>query len=109
MTRLLKGKYFWKTLVALAFIIVVAVAINLAGIKALGGIEAWDSWRAHAYWYFLIWRLCVYAGLAYGWTWMRRRVLEREPTADARARLWRGGIAVAITLALFELAKADVF
>lgn len=91
---------FW--LVAL---IVVAVAVNLIGIRVAGGIEAWQQWlRGHAA-YFLAWRLCLYGGIAYGWWRVRGRVIQRDPTASARARIACVEIAAVVVLALLEAAQ----
>jgi hypothetical protein len=37
--------------------------------------------------YFLVWRLCLYGATAYGWVWMRRRLLAREDQTRDR---WAG-------------------
>ncbi|SPZ02581.1 Uncharacterised protein [Pseudomonas luteola] len=106
---LLLSSRLWMPLLASILVVLVALAFDLAGIKHLGSVQAWSAWRNEAYWYFFAWRLCLYAGLAYGWWWMRKRVLKREPTMQARARLRNGGLGGVVTLVVFELVKADVF
>lgn len=65
----------WTLLVVAA-----AVAVNIAGIHVVGGVEGWQHWlQAHAG-HFFVWRLCLYGATAYGWWWMRRRLLRRETT-----------------------------
>ena len=45
----------WTLLVAAA-----AVAVNIAGIHVVGGVEGWQHWlQAHAG-HFFVWRLCLY-------------------------------------------------
>lgn len=108
MMRLVFSRSLWLTLFYLALIMLVAVVINLIGINQLGGIIAWETWRAKTYWYMLAWRLLLYAFLICGWLWLYRRIARLEPTADSRARLLRGGIFALLTLVLFELEHADV-
>ena len=83
-------------------VVLVAVAINAVGIHLIGDIDGWSHWwRAHAG-YFLVWRLCLYMATGYGWWWMRRRLLQREPSPDARWRLLRTEIAAVLALVLLE-------
>src|SRR3546814_13852595 len=64
-----------------------AVAVNIAGIHVVGGVEGWQHWlQAHAG-HFFVWRLCLYGATAYGWWWMRRRLLRREPSRGKTPRL----------------------
>lgn len=88
----------WALLVLLA-----AVAANVIGIQLTGGIEGWQAWlTAHSN-HSLAWRLLLYAGTAYGWIWMRRRVLAREPDADTRQRLLRAEMAAVVAVAALEI------
>lgn len=88
---------FWSALVLGA-----AVAVNLAGIRIVGGIDGWERWlRAHAM-VFLAWRLCLYAGTAWGWWWMRRRVQQREAAAETRQRFLRIEVAAVVAIVLME-------
>src|SRR3546814_11889656 len=67
----------WTLLVVAA-----AVAVNIAGIHVVGGVEGWQHWlQAHAG-HFFVWRLCLYGATAYGWGWMRRRLLRRRPSRE---------------------------
>jgi hypothetical protein len=80
----------------------IAVAVNIAGIRIIGGIDGWEHWlRAHAD-HFLVWRLFLYAATAYGWWWMRGRLRQREPGTEIHQRLLRVEIAAVVTLALLE-------
>ena len=68
-------------------------------------MAGWERWLTATAGYFLVWRLCLYGATAYGWVWMRRRLLAREAQrgADrqARRRLLRSEIAgVAAIVAL---------
>lgn len=66
----------WSVLV-----ILVAVAVNVIGIREFGSISRWAHWlQAHRVAFFL-WRLFVYGATTFGWLWMRRRLRRREPTA----------------------------
>jgi hypothetical protein len=82
-----------------------AVAVNLAGIHALGGIEGWERWlRAHTG-HFFIWRLILYAATIYGWRWMRRRLRQREPDAEGHRRLRRLEIAAVLAFVALEASQ----
>ena len=49
-----------------------------------------------------MWRLLLYAATAYGWWWMRGRLRQREPSAEAHQRLRRTEIAAVTALVLLE-------
>ncbi|HBO0859737.1 hypothetical protein KKY53_10840 [Pseudomonas aeruginosa] len=90
-----------KVLLWIALLLAASVTANIAGILFIGSIQGWERWLADAAAYFLFWRLCLYAATAYGWRWMRRRLLARDASADTRRRLLRTEIAsVAALLAL---------
>ncbi|NBK54252.1 hypothetical protein [Pseudomonas aeruginosa] len=85
-----------------ALVLGAAVAVNLAGIRIVGGIDGWERWlRAHAV-VFLAWRLCLYTGTAWGWCWMRRRVQQREAATEARQRFLRIEVAAVTAIVLME-------
>ncbi len=90
----------WTLLVAAA-----AVAVNIAGIHVVGGVEGWQHWlQAHAG-HFFVWRLCLYGATAYGWWWMRRRLLRREPSRETHQRLLRTEIAAVIAVVALEASQ----
>lgn len=91
-----------KALLWSVLIVAAAVAANLAGIYLVGSFASWERWLADTAGYFLAWRLCLYGATAYGWIWMRHRLLAREAnTAQTRRRLVRSEIAgVAAIVAL---------
>ncbi|EPG2413629.1 hypothetical protein MBN93_004015 [Klebsiella pneumoniae] len=79
-----------------------AVGANIAGIYLVGSIADWERWLACASGYFLLWRLCLYGATAYGWMWMRGRLLAREGDAQARWRLRRSEIAGVVAIVALE-------
>ena len=90
----------WTLLVAAA-----AVAVNIAGIHVVGGVEGWQHWlKAHAG-HFFVWRLCLYGATAYGWWWMRRRLLRREPSRETHQRLLCTEIAAVIAVVALEASQ----
>ena len=94
-----------RTLLWVLLVACVAVGVNIAGIHVVGSVEGWQRWLKANRGYFLAWRLLLYAATAYGWWWMRRCLLEREPSAEAHHRLRRVEIAAVITLALLEASQ----
>ena len=44
----------------------------------IGDIDRWTQWLKEKAAFFLLWRLCLYITVAYGWWWMRNRVIQRE-------------------------------
>jgi len=80
----------------------VAVGANIVGIYLVESVAGWERWLAAAAGYFLIWRLCLYGATAYGWVWMRRRLLAREDDAQARRRLVRSEIAGVVAIVALE-------
>lgn len=91
-----------RTLLWTALLLVVAVAANVAGIYFMGSIAGWEQWLAEASGFFLLWRLCLYGATAYGWVWMRQRLLARQPDARTRRRLSRTEIAGGLALVILE-------
>ena len=80
----------------------VAIGVNAAGIHVVGSIDGWQRWLAANRGYFFAWRLLLYAATACGWWWMRRRLRDREPSAEAQQRLRRVEVAAVLTLVLLE-------
>lgn len=79
-----------------------AFIVNLIGIQLLGSVARWQQWlQAHAQ-YFLLWRLCLYAVIAWGWRWLRERLRQDEPAPDSRARWGRVEVAAVAVLLMFE-------
>ena len=104
--QLRKGRLFLKrtgiAMVCVLLFLGAAVGANLIGIRMAGDVVAWEQWlRRHSLW-FLIWRLALYAGIATGWIWMRRRVLAREPDSTTGQRLRRLEIAAMAAFVVLE-------
>ena len=91
-----------KALLWTVAIVAAAVGANVAGIYLVGSVAGWERWLAAAAGYFLVWRLCLYGATAYGWVWMRRRLLAREDDAQARRRLVRSEIAGVVAIVALE-------
>ncbi|EER60860.1 conserved hypothetical protein [Acidovorax delafieldii 2AN] len=92
-----------KTLLWLVLVVAAAVGVNVAGIYLVGSVAAWERWLAASAGYFFIWRLCLYGATAYGWMWMRRRLLAREADdAQARRRLVRSEVAGVVAIVALE-------
>ena len=91
------------TLLIITVVIAVATLINLWGIRMAGDIRSWESWlKAHTG-IFLVWHLLLYSGTGAGWIWMRKRVLQREPTIEARSRLRRMECFALASIVLLEV------
>lgn len=95
-----------KALLWTVVVVAAAVGANVVGIYLVGSVAGWEQWLAAAAGYFLVWRLCLYGVTAYGWVWMRRRLLAREAQngadGQARRRLVRSEIAAVIAILALE-------
>ncbi|EOX9654805.1 MULTISPECIES: hypothetical protein [Pseudomonas aeruginosa group] len=91
-----------KALLWTVVLAAVAVGANIVGIYLVGSVAGWERWLAAAAGYFLVWRLCLYGATAYGWVWMRRRLLAREDDAQARRRLVRSEVAGVVAIVALE-------
>lgn len=80
-----------------------AITINLFGIRLAGGIDRWQAWMNKHAGFFLLWRLLLYAIAVYGWFWMRKRLLEREPDKKTYQRLARMEIATVLAILVLEI------
>lgn len=87
----------WTTVVVAA-----AFAVNVVGIHVVGGVVGWQRWLHAHEGYFVAWRLVLYAGTAAVWLSLRKRVLQRAPTVEARHRLLRAELAAVIVVVLVE-------
>jgi len=97
--RRLTTSLFW-----VLAILVIAAAVNLVGIRVAGDVSGWSRWLQSHSLYFLAWRLCLYGGTAYGWWWMRNRVLHREGAEETRMRFRRVEVAAVLTVLALETA-----
>ncbi|VFR32001.1 hypothetical protein ANK1_4054 [plant metagenome] len=96
------GSRLLTALLLLVAVLVLAIAVNVIGIRIAGSIEGWERWmEAHAG-FFLVWRLLLYGGTAWGWIWMRRRLRAREPDSTTAQRLLRLEIAAVVALLILE-------
>jgi hypothetical protein len=90
-----------RALLWMLLVIAVVTIVNVMGVRVTGSIVAWRQWMDDAKGYFFVWRLCIYSALVYGWLWMRRRVLSREP--ESKASLIRTEIAGIVAIVVVEL------
>jgi hypothetical protein len=86
-------------------IVACAVCVNALGIAVVGSVGDWSQWLNHHRWHFLAWRVCVYGATAYGWWWMRTRVLQREAAPETRTRLQRSELAAILAILTLECAN----
>ena len=104
--RWLFNRRAMKALLWTVLLVAAAVGANIVGIYLVGSVANWERWLAATAGYFLVWRMCLYGATAYGWVWMRRRLLAREAqiSADeqARRRLVRSEIAGVIAIVALE-------
>jgi len=101
--RWLFNRNVGKALLWTVLVLALAVAANVLGIYLLGSIDDWQHWLNAAAGVFLVWRLCLYAATIYGWRWMRRRLLARENSVEAKRRLVRSEVAAVIAVAALEI------
>lgn len=97
------GRRTGTGLLWVALLLAVAVAANVFGIAMLGSLDGWQRWLAQASGLFLLWRLSLYVATAYGWRWMRRRVLARDDSEQARRRLVRTEVAAVVAIVALEI------
>lgn len=87
-------------------ILIVAAIVNVVGIRITGDIEVWTQWiNDHAY-FFLIWRLALYAFVVVGWFWMRERVIAREASKNfiqAKSRFLRLEVSAISVFLILEM------
>lgn len=99
--RSMIGRRLWVTLACVLLAVIVAISINVVGIRASGAVAGWEIWLEQHRFHFFLWRLCLYGATVCGWWWMRKRVLLREPDASTQARLYRvesAGVIVVLAL-----------
>src|SRR5258707_848666 len=91
-----------KALLWAVVLVAAAVGANIVGIYLVGCVAGWGWWHAAASGYFCVGRLCRYGATAYGWVWMRRRLLAREDSTLARRRLIRAEVAGIVAIVALE-------
>lgn len=110
--RRLFNRHVGKTTLWIIVLLVVAGLVNAVGIRIAGDIQGWTLWlKTHAP-VFLFWRLCLYVAVAYGWWWMRQRVIQRETDQEnrkqAKTRFMRMEISAVCALLLLEISNSLV-
>ena len=83
-------------------ILFIVIAVNVFGIVMIGGTQQWDRWLIDHRLHFFVWRAFLYVGLAFGWYWMRARVVDRETSNQTSMRLRRAEVSAALAIALVE-------
>ena len=97
------GRRIGSTLLWTVLLLATAIAINLIGIRLLGGIPDWERWLNEHAGHFLVWRMLLYAGTIWGWRWLHQCLLTREPGTDTRRHLLRTEIVAVLSLAALEI------
>lgn len=86
-----------------ASFLLVAILISLIGIELAGGIAQWEQWLKGNAGYFRLWRMLLYAALAYAWYSMHRRLLAQDIDQQQRRQITRTAIALVVAALLLEL------
>ncbi|WP_313105159.1 hypothetical protein [Stutzerimonas nitrititolerans] len=107
-TKILRSKGLWLGVASTIALFVVSLTAMSWGVSMLGSVDAWEHMLDDAAPLLFVWRCLVYAAMVCCWLWLKRRVLERDPSADARKRLLRVEIAVGLMVVVFELVNAGV-
>lgn len=98
---------WWKWLALtvgwLGLLIVVMIVLQAFDPHLIEQAAHWQPWVQRHAAVFLVWRLMLYGGIAYGW-WRLRRRLFQQPTIppDTRKRLRRTQWAAVLALLLLE-------
>lgn len=102
--RLIFNRRVGWALLCVLLLVAIAVAINLIGIRVVGGVNGWTQWLKDHSGHFFVWRLCIYGLTAYGWWRMRKRILARESGTEPVARLSRAELSAVLTIVALEAA-----
>jgi len=100
----IKTSWLKSLALGLLWIVVIMAAmilINIIGIVWLGDIQRWENWLKNSAPLFLVWRLLLYAATIYGWLWMRKRLVQREP--EATHQLKRAEIGAVLAVVVLEI------
>ena len=81
-----------------------AVAMIIACLR-LGSVEDWQRWMSGHAGLFLVWRLLLYAFIAWSWFCLRHRLRQYEPSPEAHQRWRRAEIAVVVSIVLLEVSQ----
>ncbi|MCC8345401.1 hypothetical protein LNN35_21800 [Pseudomonas stutzeri] len=105
-TKILRSKGLWLGFASIIALFAVSLAAMSWGVSMVGGVDAWRRMLDEAAPLLFVWRCLVYSAMVWCWLWLKRRVIDRDPSAEARRRLLRVEIAVGLTVVLFELVEA---
>ncbi|MGL4667647.1 MAG: hypothetical protein ACRCWR_06930 [Saezia sp.] len=91
-------------------VILVSVGVSIAGVHLAGDIAKWGDFLKQYASVFLLWRVFLYAGLVYGWLWMRKRVIAREAShgcdeTQAKRRLLVCEVCTAMAILVMEVSN----
>lgn len=89
------------------FLLAVSIALGFVLVTAwgFGDLQSYRQWQAEHHGHFLVWRLCLYAGLICCWWPIRRRLIA---ITDERGRIYRCEGLALVVIGLFELRNAGV-
>lgn len=99
--RLMRGSVS-RALAWTLLVVLTAVAINVAGIHAVGDARSWQRWLHVHRLMCLLWRLCLYTGIGCVWWRVRRQLRARGIPDEADRRLRRAEIAAVVAAVLLE-------
>lgn len=104
--KILRSRGLWLGVASIMALFVVSLVAMSWGVSVVGGVGAWQRMLEEAAPLLFVWRCLVYAAMVWCWLWFKRKLIERDSSAEARKRLRRVEIAVGLTVVLFELVKA---
>ena len=82
----LRSRRLGRMVSAVVLVVLIAAVINVVGIRFVGDIDGWTRWLDERAGYFFAWRVCLYAGAAYGWWNMRGRLRARDAWVEEAER-----------------------
>ncbi len=95
----------WSLLWPFLLAVCLALAFVLAAAWGFDDLQSYRQWQADHHTHFLVWRICLYAGLVIFWWPCRKRLIAE---ANDRGRLYRCEVMAVLVIGLFELRNAGM-